>query len=118
MNQPGNNQFTITGNTFHGPAAVGISNATVVQAHGAPAPAVVAQLAEVRRLLAAHPDAVADPTQAAGDLAVVEQELARPQPDRAAVGRALARLAGRVTAGTVLIEAALTLAELVRQYLG
>jgi hypothetical protein len=119
MDHPdGTHRFVITGNAFHGPTVIGATGAVVHQAQRAPAQAVVDQVALVRRLLAAHPEAVTDPAAAGRELALLERELGRPTADRVAVHRALGRLAGRVVGGTVLVEAVASLAELIRHHLG
>lgn len=114
---PTGDRFTITGNTFHGPAAIGVSGGSVHQAQQVPR-TVANQIDEVRRLIAAEPASVSDVTAAGTDLALIERELARPAADPVAVDALLRRLTGRVVAGTALVEAVLTLAELVGRHLG
>ncbi|RSM40322.1 hypothetical protein DMB66_57270 [Actinoplanes sp. ATCC 53533] len=121
MSPTGGDGFTITGSTFHGPTAIGVSGGTVRQTQHAPpviATVIAEQFDEVRRLIGADRSAVDDQAAAGNDLACIERELAGPTPDPAAVDMLLRRLAGRVTAGTTLVGAVLTLAELISRHLG
>ncbi len=119
MAPTGGDRFTITGNTFHGPTAIGLPGGVVHQSqHVSPAIAVANQIDEVRRLIAAEPAVVDDRAAAGNDLAGIERELARPHTDPLVLDTMLRRLAGRAVAGTALIEAVLTLADMIGRYLG
>jgi hypothetical protein len=114
-------RLTITGNTFQGPTAIGVSGSVIRQSQYAPASTIVDQLALVRHLLHAHPDTVTDPATADRDLHTIEDQLRRPAADRptadrTAVRGALSRLATRIAPATVLAQAVYHLAELIRQH--
>ncbi|MYS19494.1 hypothetical protein GA0115240_10943 [Streptomyces sp. DvalAA-14] len=106
------------GNQAVGPGARAVAGSVTTGA-GAPAAATAADLLLViERLLDEHREQLPDQSATRAELGRLREELADPQPEPGAVGRALARLTAFVQPVTPLVAAVGGLAESLRDLLG
>jgi hypothetical protein len=116
MAEPTRNEGVIIGGNaaVSGPVAAGF-NARAEQHNTGPQAAVARELAALRELIRHHQGELAEPDWVTSDVNEVEQEQAKPRPDRDRILAALTRLAGRVSAVTAVAAGVEKLREVTSQ---